>query len=84
MAKIKPDKSLVPGLISTRDSIIESFHAVGGMESFTAWAKDNPTTFYTQFWVKLLDKPAESLLGQAGRLEIVWGSVEDAEIVSEG
>ena len=81
---MKPDKSLLPGLLSTRDSIIEGFNSIGGMESFAAWAQNNPTIFYTQFWVKLLDKPADSLLGQAGRLEIVWGNPEDAVIVDEG
>jgi len=80
---MKPDKSLVAGMISTRDSIINGFNDIGGMEKFSDWAKENPTVFYTQFWVKLLDKPSDSLLGQAGRLEIVWGTAEEAVIVSE-
>ena len=79
---MKPDKSLIPGLISTRDSIITSFNEIGGIEKFSDWAKANPTIFYTQFWVKLLDKP-DGLLGQTGRLEIVWGNAEEAVIVSE-
>jgi hypothetical protein len=79
---MKPDKSLVPGMISTRESIVNSFNEIGGMAHFSDWAKANPTIFYTQFWVKLLDKP-DSLLGQAGRLEIVWGNAEEAVVVSE-
>jgi hypothetical protein len=80
---MKPDKSLVPGMVSTRESIVNSFNEIGGMAHFADWAAKNPTIFYTQFWVKLLDKPADSLLGQAGRLEIVWGNAEEAVIVSE-
>lgn len=46
-----------------------TFDAVGGIEAFQKWAKDNPTDYYCRLWIKLL--PDSSQLSEDEREKVL-------------
>jgi hypothetical protein len=39
---------------SVREGIQRAYDELGGANALLAWARENPTVFYTQLWAKLL------------------------------
>jgi hypothetical protein len=45
--------------ISCKDSILEVFKRLGGVDGMAAWAQDNPGEFYSRIYAKLLPKQVD-------------------------
>ena len=41
---------------ATEQNIVKTFEALGGVPQMVAWARENPTDFYTKLYVKLVPK----------------------------
>lgn len=75
------------GLRSSRaKTCIENvFHLLGGIEAMTAWARENPTDFYTKVWVKLLPLQVKaSMTHTLKRDPMSLSDAELANIISRG
>lgn len=42
-----------------RECVLVAFEMIGGVERMAAWAKDNPTEFYTKLFPKVITKEVE-------------------------
>jgi hypothetical protein len=46
-----------------RESVLVAFEMVGGVDAMAAWAKDNPTEFYTRLYAKVITREVEMSAG---------------------
>ncbi len=66
---------------AAKEGTIHAFEQLGGVPALVAWARENPTQFYTSIWGKLI--PRESAVDvTSGGEPMIGGAEREARVIA--